>query len=345
MKQLFSAEQVSKYHPDKYADQISDAVLDYCLEQDPNSRVACEVMVKDNTVIFGGELKTKAVINNNTLYDIVKKVADKLNYTVYETINLLGQQSSQINGAVDYGLNTAAGDQGIMFGYACNETTSYLPLAFHTANEIIARIENKARNGNVLKGDAKCQVTVNQCNDIEKVLISVCHNEMATLKDVERYIIDLFPEYNPNLFLINPAGVWTIGGAMADCGLTGRKIVCDQYGGFAPVGGGAFSGKDPSKVDRSATYMARQIAVDLIKQFNLEWCKVQIAYAIGKKEPMSIYCTSNRKGYDLIPYIKQNYDLTPWGIIKALDLLNVHYEQLAEGCHFRGLQLPKRRSK
>ena len=334
---LFSTEQVSKYHPDKYADQISDAILTECLKQDPHSHVACECMVKGTTVVLGGEITTKAKINYKK---IVRRVASKLGYKAKKIINLIGKQSPEINHAVVREENIGAGDQGIMFGYATRETKSYLPAGFDLANRIIKAIEDDVENNplTILKGDAKTQVTWDYDSDCpELVLVSVCHEKGYTREQVKEYVMPLLREvYNHNdLYIINPAGEWTIGGPEADCGLTGRKIVCDQYGGYCPVGGGAFSGKDPSKVDRSGSYMARQIAIDIVKKFHVKWAEVQLAYMIGEPHPVSVKVkTSRGKDEEYENWVLENYDLTPAGIIKHLDLLNWDYEKLAEGCHY-----------
>ncbi len=344
---LFSTEQVSKYHPDKYADQISDAVLDACLAQDPHSRVACECLVKDNAVILAGEITTKATID---YADIIDHVSTKLGYDAHEYTVFINTQSPEIAGGVRDGDDQGAGDQGMMYGYATAETPSLLPFGFDLANRIIAAIENDVESvfGTMLKGDAKCQVTVDldeepTMKSVKKILVSACHKEYANVDDV-KYVVhdileDLGVDTNAVEVIVNPAGAWTIGGPTADCGLTGRKIVCDQYGGYCPVGGGAFSGKDPSKVDRSGAYMARKIACDIVKNFGVKTAEVQIAYAIGQAEPMSVCVTldeGNKQSTDYITeWVKKNYDLTPAGIIKALDLLTPKYEKLAEGCHYR----------
>ena len=333
---LFSTEQISKYHPDKFADQISDAILTECLRKDPNSHCGIETMVKDTTVVLGGEITSKAVVNYNA---IVNRVAKKLSYRVDKIINLIGQQSPQINGAVEAEKDIGAGDQGIMFGYATSETDSFLPFGFDLANKIIKAIEADVENNpsTILKGDAKCQVTVDldKPGYVNEILISACHKEEYALDTVCTYIKNLVKHLaTPDKWTINPAGVWTLGGAHADCGLTGRKIVCDQYGGYCAVGGGAFSGKDPSKVDRSATYMARKIAVDMVKKHKLKWCEVQLAYAIGVSKPVSVNVKCNKPSLNLASEVEETYDLTPRGIIKHLGLLEVDYESLAEGCHF-----------
>ena len=347
---LFSTEQVTKYHPDKYADQISDAVLTACLQEDPESRVACECLVKGGTVVLAGEITTTAKVN---YAEIATRVARKLGYTANNIITYIEQQSPEIAGGVKSGDDLCAGDQGIMFGYATKETESGLPYALDLANMLCRVLEFDAEQPkSALKGDAKVQVTV----DLEKprddrslveILISVCHKEQYTLEEIRNYVENIVEYSGSDIgearLNINPAGRWTIGGPAADCGLTGRKIVCDQYGGFCPVGGGAFSGKDPSKVDRSAAYMANYIARDLVKNNDIEYAEVQLAYAIGEAQPMSVHVETNRRDIDrtLAEIVAEQYDLSPAGIIKFLDLLNVDYEKLAEGCHYR-VDFPKR---
>ena len=339
---LFSTEQISKYHPDKFADQISDAILTECLSQDRDSHCGIETMVKDNTVVLGGEITTNAKVD---YIDIVRRVAAKLGYTVDAVINLIGKQSHEINEAVTSEKKIGAGDQGIMFGYATAETESRLPFGFDLANKIIVAIENDIEtNPNCpFKGDAKTQVTVDldaepTLDSIKTILVSVCHKQMVTLDDVKaevtKLIQNIFGENTLPELIINPSGTWTLGGPTADCGLTGRKIVCDQYGGYCAVGGGAFSGKDPTKVDRSATYMARHLACKLLDIYKLKWCEVQLGYALGIAEPVSVV-VKNDKNLPLEDYVRENYDLTPLGIIEKLNLLDRDYEHLAEGCHFR----------
>lgn len=227
----------------------------------------------------------------------------------------------------------------MMFGYATDKTASHLPLGFETANQVIEVIEKDVETNpdTILKGDAKCQVTTGDGNHLINILVSVCHKEGLAIEAVRNYVKNLISDkLSPNfreVLQINPAGTWTIGGPEADCGLTGRKIVCDQYGGYCAVGGGAFSGKDPTKVDRSGSYMARKIAVDMVKKYGGD-CEVQIAYAIGVAQPVSVSAHSTTMG-DLSHEVRTTYDLTPKGIIKALDLYNKDYEKLAEGCHFR----------
>jgi len=341
---LFSTEQVSKYHPDKYADQISDAILDACLMEDKNSRVACECMVKGTTVILCGEITTTAEVDYAA---VAKRVGKKLGYKVETVIQQICTQSPEIAGGVKSGEELGAGDQGIMFGYACRDTQAYLPYGFAMANEVIRLIEEDVQNGDILKGDAKCQVTVDldkprDESSLVEILVSVCHKEGCGVWEIEQHVRSIFEQAGLNTggakITVNPAGVWTFGGPAADCGLTGRKIVCDQYGGYCPVGGGAFSGKDPTKVDRSAAYMAREIARDLLDENRvLKYCEVQLGYAIGTAEPMSVAveCGIEELNGKLADEVREKYDLTPYGIIQHLDLLNTKYEELAEGCHFR----------
>jgi S-adenosylmethionine synthetase len=299
-------------------------------------------MVKGTVVVLGGEITTKAEIDYD---DIVRRVAKKLGYEVDEVIVLINTQSPEIAGGVDGGEELGAGDQGMMYGYATRETESRLPFGFDLANRIIKAIEYDVEHNpdTVFQGDAKCQVTVDldappTMESVKKVLVSVCHKpeKLAAVRVFK--ILEALGVPNWVEVIVNPAGSWTIGGPAADCGLTGRKIVCDQYGGYCPVGGGAFSGKDPSKVDRSGAYMARYIARDLLDYHKvLKWVEVQIAYAIGQAEPMSVSVSCNLPECNeaLTREVAAGFDLTPAGIIKTLDLLRPKYEELAEGCHYR----------
>jgi len=349
---LFSTEQVTKYHPDKLCDQISDAILDACLAQDPDSHVACECMAKGETIILAGEITTTAKVDYT---GVANRVCAKLGYRAGNVLTYIEQQSPEIALGVGDGDEQGAGDQGMMYGYATSETKSKLPFGFDLANRITARLEKAAaENNTVLKGDAKAQVTVDldaepDIRSVKKILVSACHKDCVDFGLVKAYLETLVwcavddatasfiePDWlRKNIeIIINPAGPWTLGGPSADCGLTGRKIVCDQYGGYCPVGGGAFSGKDPSKVDRSGAYMARKIACDMLQEYGLKWCEVQIAYAIGQAAPVSV-CVKSDKHINLCGVVAAQYDLTPAGIIKALDLKRPIYEKLAEGCHYR----------
>lgn len=341
---LFSTEQVSKYHPDKYADQISDAILDACLRDDENSHVACETLVKDDVIVLAGEITSAAGVD---YAEVARLVAEKLKYPVNRIETFIKTQSPQIAAGVGRGKMQGAGDQGIMYGYACNQTKSLLPFGFDLANKIIERLENDVELNpySYLKGDAKCQVTVDldapaDMRSVKKILVSACHLENVAENRLRTYVNNMLDDLNIPASverIINPAGAWTIGGPSADAGLTGRKIVCDQYGGFCPVGGGAFSGKDPSKVDRSGAYMARRIACQLLYKYGLQWCEVQIGYAIGKAEPMSVSVKCDRHDDEdfYTDKVLKTYDLTPAGIIKELKLLYKNYEKIAEGCHYR----------
>ncbi len=341
---FFTSEQVSKYHPDKYADQISDAVLAACLQQDRESRVACECMVKGKNVYLCGEITTRAEVNCS---EVAKAVGKKLGYGVETVIQQITVQSPEIADGIKKGQELCAGDQGVMFGFACSETASRLPYGHDLANRIIALLEDDVANGySILKGDAKCQVTVDMDmprspESVVEILVSACHKESYGLRDVREYINDLIQcsgiDVGKAKLNINPAGIWTFGGPEADCGLTGRKIICDQYGGYCSAGGGAFSGKDPSKVDRSGAYMARVIACELAEKYQLKFCTIQLAYAIGQANPMSVTVQSSQPADDLLytEEVCKNYDLTPFGIIRRLNLLDIDYEKLSEGCHFR----------
>ena len=349
---LFSTEQVSKYHPDKVCDQISDAILDACLAADPNSRVACETLFKGDTIVIAGEITTSAKINYE---QIATNTARKLGYDCTRVYNIISTQSPEIaRGVGNNGAAQGAGDQGMMYGYACNDTESKLPYGFDLANKIIKAIEDDVdRNGekSPYKGDAKCQVTVDldevpDMRSVKKILVSVCHKHKYSVAWVRSYTERLLRSLGVDRFvetIINPAGEWILGGPVADCGLTGRKIVCDQYGGYCAVGGGAFSGKDPSKVDRSAAYFARALACKFVDLFGLKECEVQLAYAIGKAEPVSVSVKCALKdgaideslGAEIERTICEEYDLTPHGIIEQLDLLKPRYERIAGGCHYR----------
>lgn len=343
---LFSTEQVSKYHPDKFCDQISDAILDAYLAQDQNSRVAVECMAKNNKVFVCGEITSSADVD---IPEIVNRVSRDLGYGNMDVKTVISFQSPDIAGGVGQGWDehTAAGDQGIMFGYATKETISGLPFAFDLANRIIRAIEKDIEHNKAstpFKGDAKTQVTVDldlpqDMRAVKTVVISVCTEDGILQDSLERYIMQLLHDkgcYAPDAdYIINPAGAWTLGGPMADCGLTGRKIVCDQYGGFMPVGGGAFSGKDPSKVDRTASYMAHEIAMAALELFpSLRWCKVQLGYAIGVREPVSVM-VENSENIPLDEWVRHTFDLTPYGMVKYLHLLDGGFEERAGGCHYR----------
>lgn len=339
---LFSTEMVSKYHPDKYADQISDAVLTAILKEDSSAHVACECLVKGEAVILAGEITTTA---KPDYWTIVNEVANRLGYKVSEFRNYISEQSPQINNAVVSDEKIGAGDQGMMFGYAVNGGKYFLPYGQEVAIDIIRAIEDDVANNpdSIFLGDAKTQVTTDVdaegfIKPVDTILVSACHKEGVSLEQVRSCLEELLKKNGipqARKLLLNPAGTWTLGGPQADCGLTGRKIVCDQYGGYAPVGGGAFSGKDPSKVDRSACYMARKIAVDMVKKHSFDSCEVQLAYAIGVSQPVSVSAIGKREGRDIdvSEEIMKSYDLTPMGMIRSLNLTQLDYSALSGGNH------------
>ena len=341
---LFSTEMVNKYHPDKFADQISDAILTYYLKHDPYAHVACECLAKGSTIVLGGEI-TSTVDGKQEHRAIVEDVASRLGYHVDGFVDLITPQSVQIGDAVNSCRTLGAGDQGMMFGYACRGGRYHLPYGQELAIGIIGAIEADVSENpsSILKGDAKTQVTTDletpgYRKDVDTVLVSVCHKEGVGLDEVKAYVkrlLEKVPGALDGKLLINPAGVWTLGGPDADCGLTGRKIVCDQYGGYAPVGGGAFSGKDPTKVDRSGAYMARKIACAVVDEFDVDSCEIQLAYGIGLSEPLSVNVKTSVPELDnyISKWISEKYDLTPKGMIEYLHLLDLDYYDIAKGCH------------
>ena len=347
MKQLFTSEAVSIGHPDHVCDMISDSVLDACLAQDPNSRVACETMAKDDFVILSGEITTKAVVN---VEQIAKDTIKNIGYTYTpRVLNLLSRQSPDIAQGVDVG---GAGDQGIMFGYANTETDEYMPLAITMAHELVMRATalRKSKDFKWAGPDMKSQVTLEYDEKknarVHTMLMSVQHLEEYNEKEFKLFIKEqimdkIAKKHNLNTdfkVLINPTGKFVIGGPEGDAGLTGRKIIVDTYGGYAPHGGGAFSGKDPTKVDRSAAYMARYLAKNIVASGVAKECLIQLSYAIGVKQPISIFVdckgTNVVDEQKIIDTIYKNFDLSPFGIITKLDLKKPIYSQTCNGGHF-----------
>lgn len=344
MSKLYTSEQVSCGHPDKICDQISDAILDANLAQDENSRVAVETLIKNDVIVVAGEVTSNADIDIDT---IVNKVLVDVGVKgcPYKVINLIDTQSLDIALGVDLG---GAGDQGMMFGYACDETEQGLPLSYVLATDVLKELRDT--NHPMLRADAKSQVTIQYNDDgskqIHTFLVSSQHSELINQNDVREVVLPVMrrvaAKYNlPDDFnvLVNPTGRFVTGGSWGDSGVTGRKIVADTYGGYARHGGGAFSGKDPSKVDRSAAYMARHIAKHLLKKFELSECEIQLSYAIGLTQPLSVNVVSKRGsiyhiGNYFDQYVKNNFDLTPVGIIQYLDLKHVHYYDTAKYGHF-----------
>ena len=366
---LFTSESVSEGHPDKIADQISDAVLDAILRQDKRARVACETMVKTGVAIVAGEVTTSAWID---LEALTRKVILDIGYNSSQVgfdgatcgvLNLIGKQSPDIAAGVDGSKKKAkkpedmgAGDQGLMFGYACNEAPEFMPAPIYYSHRLVEQQAKVRKNGKLkwLRPDAKSQVTLRYSEDghtiqgLDAVVLSTQHDPDIKQKDlieaVREHILkpvlpkkwlDTLPK---NKIHINPTGIFVIGGPVGDCGLTGRKIIVDTYGGMARHGGGAFSGKDPSKVDRSAAYAARYVAKNLVAAGIADKCEVQLSYAIGVAEPTSISVTTFGTGKiadsQIEKLIRKHFDLRPYGIIKMLDLIHPIYQQTAAYGHF-----------
>ncbi|MDE6953685.1 MAG: methionine adenosyltransferase [Erysipelotrichales bacterium] len=364
-KILFTSESVSEGHPDKVCDQISDAILDACIKEDKNSRVACEVFTTTNLVVIGGEITTCAKVDYE---HIARETLKKIGY-IRDEVGIDGDKCDvQVvldTQSVDIAMGTntevgGAGDQGIMFGYACNETKGYMPLPVSIAHHLVRYATEKRHNGEFkwARPDMKSQVTVDYTDPqhprIDTILMSVQHDDdfdEAVFKDYIQNVImkDVVKKYDMNTdykVFINPTGRFVIGGPHGDTGLTGRKIIVDTYGGTARHGGGAFSGKDPSKVDRSAAYMARYMAKNIVAASLCDRIEIQLSYAIGVKEPTSVYIeTYGTEKVDkdvILKAIKNEFDLTPQGIIDTLQLLRPIYSNTAVYGHFgRGdLNLP-----
>jgi S-adenosylmethionine synthetase len=364
---LFTSESVSEGHPDKVADQISDAILDAILTQDPRSRVACETLVTTGMAMIAGEITTNARIDYP---DIVRQTIREIGYGDsamgfdWETCAVLtsiDRQSPDISQGVTEGeglyREQGAGDQGLMFGYACNETPELMPMPITFAHKLTKRLADVRKSGLLpfLRPDSKSQVSIQYINDkpirVDTVVVSSQHSpEVAydTLKEaiVEEVVRKIIPENlldEKTKYFINPTGRFVVGGPMGDCGLTGRKIIVDTYGGQGSHGGGAFSGKDPSKVDRSASYMARYVAKNIVASGLADKCEVQLAYAIGVAEPVSVmintFGTGKIPSNDIARIAKEEFDMRPRAIIEQLDLLRPIYRQTAAYGHF-GRELP-----
>ncbi|MDY7213881.1 methionine adenosyltransferase [Staphylococcus aureus] len=370
-KRLFTSESVTEGHPDKIADQVSDAILDAILKDDPNARVACETTVTTGMALIAGEISTTTYVD---IPKVVRETIKEIGYTRakygydYETMAILtaiDEQSPDIAQGVDKALEyrdkdseeeieaTGAGDQGLLFGYATNETETYMPLAIYLSHQLAKRLSDVRKDGtlNYLRPDGKVQVTVEYDeNDnpvrIDTIVVSTQHAEDVTLEqiqeDIKAHVI--YPTVPENLineqtkFYINPTGRFVIGGPQGDAGLTGRKIIVDTYGGYARHGGGCFSGKDPTKVDRSAAYAARYVAKNIVAAGLADQCEVQLAYAIGVAEPVSIaidtFGTGKVSEGQLVEAVRKHFDLRPAGIIKMLDLKQPIYKQTAAYGHF-----------
>ena len=357
---LFTSESVSEGHPDKMADQISDAILDALLEQDKGSRVACETMIKTGMVVVAGEITTEAYVN---IEDIVRGVVNDIGYNNSESgfdsntcavLNGIGKQSPDIAMGVDDSADheQGAGDQGLMFGYATNETEVLMPAPITYSHLLVKRQSEVRKNGTLswLQPDAKSQITFRYENGkpvaIDAVVLSTQHKEEISLKDLQEGVMEeiikpVLPKAWINTdtkYFINPTGRFVIGGPHGDCGLTGRKIIVDTYGGTARHGGGAFSGKDPSKVDRSAAYAARYVAKNIVAAGIAERCEIQLSYAIGVAEPTSIsvetFGTGKVSNGMIVTLIREHFELRPKGLIKMLDLIKPIYKETAAYGHF-----------
>ncbi|MBL4834665.1 MAG: methionine adenosyltransferase [Pseudomonas sp.] len=357
---LFTSESVSEGHPDKLADQISDAVLDAIISEDKHARVACETMVKTGVAIVGGEVTTSAWVD---LEDLVRNVIKDVGYTSSEVgydgdtcgvINIIGKQSPDIAQGVDRQKpeDQGAGDQGLMFGYASNETDVLMPAPVTFAHRLVERQSEIRKNGTLpwLRPDAKSQVTCRYDNGkvvgIDAIVLSTQHNPEISLSDLReavmeniiRHVIPADLLHADTQYHINPTGKFVIGGPVGDCGLTGRKIIVDTYGGMARHGGGAFSGKDPSKVDRSAAYAGRYVAKNIVAAGLAERCEIQVSYAIGVAQPTSMsintFGTGKISDDKIIKLVREHFDLRPYAITRMLDLLHPMYRATAAYGHF-----------
>lgn len=359
MNNIVTCEQVSNGHPDKICDQISDAVVTECLKHDRNSRVAIETMIKDNHVIIAGELTSSYQPDYMKIIDdVFRRIGfEHLGYSIngLEVHIFVGQQSADIAQGVDRKIpdEQGAGDQGMMYGYATNETLEMLPLPFALATRFLQKLRDyEGTLKHKLYADAKAQVSFDyDAHKIDTFLCSVHHSEDVTIDEIKAKVGDLMietaQEYGLDThfkILVNPTGKFTVGGPYADSGLTGRKLACDTYGGIGHIGGGAMSGKDPSKVDRSGAYMARKIAKAIVKTGYADRCEVQIAYAIGIAKPVSVnietFGTAHVDQGTIEKLVTEGYDLTPNGIIKDLRLLDVDYNQVSSYGHFGKTGLP-----
>ncbi len=359
---LFTSESVSEGHPDKMCDQISDGILDALLEQDPDSRVACETLVKTGMVVVAGEITTRAQIS---YMEVARQVVRDIGFTdsslgfdanTCAVLTALDRQSPDISQGVTAGeglfKEQGAGDQGMMFGFACDETKDYMPFPIYTAHRLVQELAAIRKRGELpfLRPDGKSQVTVEYRDGkpvrADTVLISTQHDPDAAYDTIKEAIIEevvkrvIPPEFldGKTAFLVNPTGRFVNGGPYADCGLTGRKIIVDTYGGYGRHGGGAFSGKDPSKVDRSAAYIARYIAKNLVASDLAKRCEVQLAYAIGVAEPVGVYVDTFGTGAvpeeRMAAIVRQEFDLRPAAIIQTLDLKRPIYRETAAYGHF-----------
>lgn len=373
MKYFFTSESVTEGHPDKLCDYISDSILDSYLEKDKNARVACETVAGKNTIFITGEITSTASIDiENVTRNAIKEIGyfgsnTDIDYKTCSIISNISKQSPDIALGVDNSLETkkgkkakteGAGDQGIMFGFACDETKELMPLPISLAHKLSKRLTDvrKQKILDYIGADGKTQVTIEYEDDkplrVDTIVVSIQHKSEITQKqiqnDIKRFVIDeVIPKKlldENTKYFINPTGRFVIGGPLGDSGLTGRKIIVDTYGGFARHGGGAFSGKDPTKVDRSASYMARHIAKNIVANKLARKCEIQLSYAIGIAEPISIYIntygTNTISEEEIVKKIKSKFDLTPRGIINYFDLQRPIYRETTNYGHFGKENLP-----
>lgn len=370
MKRLFTSESVTEGHPDKICDQISDSILDNILKKDPNARVACETLATTGLIMVAGEITTNCFVDiEHIARETIREIGyDRAKYgfdcdTCAVITSLKGQSpdiAQGVDSAFDTENDTGAGDQGMMFGFACDETEDYMPMPIYLAHKLTRRLSEVRKNGTLayLRPDGKSQVSVEYDDDkvvrIDSVVISTQHDEKIShnqiCEDIKKHVIEAVIPSNlldeNTKYFINPTGRFVIGGPQGDCGLTGRKIIVDTYGGYASHGGGAFSGKDPTKVDRSGAYAARYVAKNIVASKIAKKCEIEIAYAIGVAQPLSIlvntYGTGKIADDKIAEIVKENFDLRPSAIIKHFDLKRPIYKQTAAYGHFgrNDLDLP-----
>lgn len=346
---IFTSESITEGHPDKICDSIADAILDEALRQDPYSNMAVEATIKDDFVLIYGEADTKAHIDYETIAkSVIRKIGYEEDYTVMVKVN---KQSSEIHNAVNHqDAEIGAGDQGIMFGYACDESDEYMPAPIYYAHKLARQLTKVRRNNPLLRPDGKTQVSVEykdgKMQRIDTIVVSTQHAPQATQEEIRELVMNevILPSIEKEMidentkFLINPSGSFVVGGSFGDSGTTGRKIVCDTYGGMGRIGGGCFSSKDPTKVDRSAAYYCRYVAKNIVANELAQRCEVQVAYAIGKSEPVSLcvdtFGTGVKSDEELLAIIRKNFNFSVTNILKELDLRKPIYSKTSCYGHF-----------
>lgn len=346
---IFTSESITEGHPDKICDSIADAILDEALRQDPYSNMAVEATIKDDFVLIYGEADTKAHIDYETIAkSVIHKIGYEEDYTVMVKVN---KQSSEIHNAVNHqDAEIGAGDQGIMFGYACDESDEYMPAPIYYAHKLARQLTKVRRNNPLLRPDGKTQVSVEykdgKMQRIDTIVVSTQHAPQATQEEIRELVMNevILPSIEKEMidentkFLINPSGSFVVGGSFGDSGTTGRKIVCDTYGGMGRIGGGCFSSKDPTKVDRSAAYYCRYVAKNIVANELAQRCEVQVAYAIGKSEPVSLcvdtFGTGVKSDEELLAIIRKNFNFSVTNILKELDLRKPIYSKTSCYGHF-----------